>query len=128
MQQLGEPLPDIMCMEIPQPIEESDRLILHGLYADHFGNLVTDLTRDHYDRWLCSARQPARAGFMLRMGETQIDRLNMTFSDAPIGQWVAYFGSSGRLEIAIRQGRAVDSLMTSPGQVTLELTRDMDRD
>jgi len=66
------------------------------VHIDVFGNLVTSFPGGEVEgRWelICANR-----GFELRGGRT--------FSDVPPGRLVCYEGSSGRIEIAVREGSA----------------------
>jgi S-adenosylmethionine hydrolase len=70
------------------------------LWIDDFGNLVT------------SVKPPPRG---LRIAGTEIRTVARTFSKAPPGELFVYEGSMGFLEVAIREGRAVDRLQASVG-------------
>ncbi len=111
---LGEPATDLVQLDVPhpEPIGSGEGLTLHVLYADHFGNLVTDLAADFFDRW---RRQRGSGPIAIRIGDVRIDRISTTYSDVCEGGLVAYFGSSGRLEIALRNGSAADLLHAHPG-------------
>lgn len=114
---LGEPHPQRATLILPQPIPNAAGLELHVLRIDHFGNLITDLTRDEYARWNAGGRV---IKFTTAAGRT-IHGLWSTFSDVPAGEPVAYFGSGGRLELAVHMGRASDALqlrMGSPVQLS----------
>jgi hypothetical protein len=96
----------------PFPITELASLALHGpqplpdgqwkgtiLHVDHFGNLITNL-------------KPTQAGssISVRVKERRIEALSNTFGDVAEGELVAYVGSSGHLEIAVRGGNAAQAL------------------
>ena len=65
------------------------------LHVDHFGNLVTAMTRK-----LCHSTSPR-----VRIGEAMLP-LGRSFVDVAPGEALAYFGSSDRLEVAVRDGSA----------------------
>ncbi len=65
------------------------------IYIDHFGNLITQVTRDEL---------PESPRF--RVGERDIDVLSTTFADVAAGEPVAYIGSAGTLEIGVRERHA----------------------
>ena len=50
------------------------------------------------------------ARLAISLGDTQITALYRTFADVQPGEIVAYVGSSGHLEIAIREGNAAATL------------------
>lgn len=64
------------------------------IYIDRFGNLITNLKINY--RFMGS----------ISINQYNIAGLSRTFSDVNIGELLAYVGSSGLLEIAIRNGRA----------------------
>ncbi|MEX2389745.1 MAG: SAM hydroxide adenosyltransferase, partial [Phycisphaeraceae bacterium] len=71
-------------------------MTLHVLWIDHFGNLITDLRPE---------QQPDGKPTLTLHGQ-RIASIARTFADVDDGEPVAYFGSSGRLEIAVRNGSA----------------------
>ncbi|MAE65252.1 MAG: hypothetical protein CMJ18_13355 [Phycisphaeraceae bacterium] len=106
MASLGDPARDLVRLDLPTPERTADGLTLHVLHADRFGNLVTDLDRQAYDRW--RGDLPLDASGILRIDEVEIGGLSRTYADVPEGAALAYFGSGGRLEIAVRNGSAAD--------------------
>lgn len=92
---------------LPEPWAVGDALELHVLRIDRFGNLVTDLTRQRFDEWQGEAPKGEVA---LQVGNRWIRGLARTFSDAESGAPLAYFGSTGQLEIAVRDGHAAQML------------------
>jgi S-adenosyl-L-methionine hydrolase (adenosine-forming) len=73
-----------------------DEIRGHVVHADRFGNLVTNVGRDLLGQETWSVRLAGRA----------VGPLRRTFGDVARGEWVAYLGSAGRLEIAVRDGSA----------------------
>jgi S-adenosylmethionine hydrolase len=102
IQSLGETLDPgkLHTLELPAPRRESATV----LAIDRFGNVTTNLT----DADLADIAA-------VRGGERWIERISRTYSDVPEGEPVAYLNSAGRLEIAIRNGNASDSLHLHPG-------------
>ncbi len=80
------------CREVEAGLEGQVVLI------DHFGNLVTNVSRQ------------ALAGRVVQsivLGEHRVDRMVQTYGEVPLGHSpVALFGSSGYLEVAVRDGSA----------------------
>jgi hypothetical protein len=76
--------------------------VLHGevIHVDRFGNAVTNLRPGDL---------PAGA-WRLAAGRTELARLERTYGDVTPGAPLAYEGSSGRIEIAIRGGSAEKGL------------------
>jgi hypothetical protein len=109
----GPPLPGMTELALPAVGPLSDDCGGEVLRVDHFGNLVTSLaaTGPLSGRWdlHCDGRR-----FELRGGRT--------FCDVDRGSLVLYAGSSGRAEVAVREGSA--SLLTSARTGTrIRLTR-----
>ena len=100
-QSCGEPVGQWVQLEQPLPSVERDRLVGAVLHVDRFGNLITNLDSAH----LGDAQ-----GWEVRLADRDIGPIRGTFSEVAPGQWVAYIGSSGALEIAIRDGDAASAL------------------
>lgn len=77
------------------------------IHIDAFGNATTNMGRE-------LAEQPGR-GF--RIGDKDIGPLDRTYADVPPGTALALIGSSGLLEIAVRDGSAADQLGLKVGDV-----------
>jgi S-adenosylmethionine hydrolase len=85
---------------------------------DHFGNLITNITAGDLQN-LGDLEAPTQ--LRLTVGHATIEGLSQTFSDVAEGAPVAYPGSSGRLEIAIRNGDAASTLGVQRGaRVTVQ--------
>lgn len=74
------------------------------VHIDRFGNLITDIP---------AARLPARA--VVRVVRLRIPRLSRVFEDVAVGRVLAYVGSAGVLEIAVREGSAAKKLRLGRG-------------
>ena len=119
LEQVGSPIVDLATIQIPQPVLEDDAMILHVVSIDRFGNLITYLTAAHFQQWASSWPD---SSLTLTLPNQQIHQLSLTFSDVAAGQSLAYFGSSGRLEIAVRNANASERFNASVG-TTLRLSR-----
>ncbi len=98
-------------------------LRLHVLYTDHFGNLITDLTPQRWAAWLEEVggeeEGDLAAQCMVRAGKQRWRGIARTFADVAVGSPLAYWGSSGTLEIGIRNGHAARTLSLSPGDTIM---------
>lgn len=109
MEELGEPWERLCTLEQPRPVRRDGMVELHVVHVDRFGNLVTDLrARDVSE---LAGNGPIR--FLI--GNTVIDGISRTYTDVEKGEAVAYFGSAGRLEIAVRDGNAAEALEVGVG-------------
>lgn len=112
---LGTPLMTLETFSLSRPHVSGDVLTCHVVYFDVYGNVFTDLTEDIYDTW--------------HTGPVHIDVRGQripgpltSYSDAALGRPLALFGSSGHLEIAVRNGSAQTHFGLSRGDaVTLHL-------
>lgn len=103
---LGEPFTTPVRLRTPPPRRDADGS-LHGevLTIDRFGNVITNLmTRE-------SAGTVEVAG--------QVARLVRTYGDAAFGEIVALVGSSGFVEIAMRNGSAAGALGIARGEAVV---------
>jgi S-adenosyl-L-methionine hydrolase (adenosine-forming) len=93
---VGDPLPTTpVRLVLPAPFYEGKQVVGEVISVDRFGNLVTNLT---------AAEVPPYAA--LAVEDSEIGPLRRTFSDVESGQLVAYLGSGGQVEIAVRDGSA----------------------
>jgi S-adenosylmethionine hydrolase len=80
------------------------------IHLDHFGNVTTNVPAD----LVTDARR-------IRLGRRSLGPIRQTYADVPIGHALALIGSSGLLEIAIRNGHAANALKLKPGdQLTID--------
>lgn len=101
--QLGVAVTTLVNLNVPQADETPQGLIAVVLTTDHFGNLTTNLTRSQYDGWLVRSGSD---GANVYIKGRAIGPIMHTFADVEPGDPVAYFGGSGRLELAVRHGSA----------------------
>ncbi len=80
----------------------------HVIHVDRFGNLVTDIP---------ASALPGAAS--VRAGAIEIPRLSSTYEDVARGETLAYVGSAGTLELAVREGSARDVLSIGRGAPVL---------
>lgn len=81
------------------------------IHVDHFGNLITNLEG-------AELTGPAEQ-WRVRLGTRTIEGIRPTFAQVAVGEGVAYVGSSGYLELAIRQGNAAAEWQASAGDELL---------
>lgn len=102
---LGSPVRDPVRRAPPQPRQDGAATIGEVVWIDRFGNLVTNI--------------PATAvpsGTVI-VGQQIIGSLARTFADVDPGRLVAYAGSGGTVEIAVRDGSATAVLAAGRGTV-----------
>ena len=130
---LGEEvLPDAL-VKLPLSLPESEQdadgsacMRLRVLYADRFGNLITNLERGFWKNWRTSLLanrgifaaevelEDGDANARIQAGNQTWQGIARTFADARPNELLAYWGSGGRLEIAVRDGNAAMVLALAP--------------
>ncbi|MFN8530769.1 MAG: SAM-dependent chlorinase/fluorinase [Anaerolineae bacterium] len=129
---VGERIVQPKRLPAPQLNIEERRIDGEVLHIDHFGNITTSIGQF---RWVSSGKltlnprfssadavhiDPERA--VIRIGDTQIERIDHIFSDVERGGLLSMVGSSGFLEIAVNQGDAAKRLEIAIGdRVELEV-------
>jgi hypothetical protein len=109
--ELGKPLTEVVTFSLPQPqVLPNGEVVGHVLHIDRFGNLIFDVREGDF---------ALGEGIILEVAGRCIEGLGHTFTDVPAGELVAYVGSSGHLEIALREGDAAQSLGMKRGDEIL---------
>lgn len=89
--EMAKPISDPILLPIRPAMNLTEARILH---IDHFGNATTNVPAELLDK----------------------SKLKQTYSDVRIGQVVRLVGSSGLVELAVRQGSAAKKLKLQVGQ------------
>jgi S-adenosyl-L-methionine hydrolase (adenosine-forming) len=99
LSQFSEPLDEPVLLDLsPSDPDEPRGRIIH---IDSFGNATTNIRQEH----LPDARQ-----LNVKVNRRTIGKLRRTYWDVAPGKPLALIGSSGLLEIAVRDGSASDDL------------------
>lgn len=104
---IGDPIEDFVRLAIPEPRPVSPK-VREGvvLKVDRFGNLITNLPVEDL-----------RSGFVVTVGETQIQTLRPSYAAGAPGEVFLIAGSSGYLEISMNQGSAAEATGVRAGAV-----------
>jgi hypothetical protein len=108
--EVGTPLALWERLRLPRARRVGGRISGQVAHVDRFGNLITNI-----DAALLGG---SRAWDALLDGES-IGPLRSTFADVQAGEWVAYLGSGGMIEVAIRDGAAVEHLSSLENEIVL---------
>ena len=103
MDTLGTPIETLETFPLSRPYVSDDTLICHVIAADVFGNVFLDLTED-------MAGQSHLAYAAIEVSSVLISGMSNSYSDVGVGEPLALFGSSGHLEIAVRNGNTREQL------------------
>jgi S-adenosylmethionine hydrolase len=77
------------------------RVVVH---VDGFGNLITNI-----------AAAAVPEGATMSIGDHRISGLSVSYASVDVGELVAYIGSGGTVEIAVREGSAADVIGAGRG-------------
>jgi len=106
LQEFGKPVTSLTVFPLPRPQPgPRGELIGQVLHIDIFGNVITSIRQEDL-----------RAGrFHLQIAGQHIESLAATYANAEIDQLHAVVGSSGYVEIAVRNSSAAALLSVKPG-------------
>ena len=96
---LGTAITDPIYAPLPIPLTEGDSVVGEVLHVDRFGTLISNITGNSI--------QP---GVAISVAGIDAGPLQRTFADVPSGHLVAFVGSGGTVEIAVRDGNAARTL------------------
>jgi S-adenosyl-L-methionine hydrolase (adenosine-forming) len=97
---LGEPLITVpVRLTSPEPVYQGKAVVGEVISVDQFGNLITNLTTNEVPPY-----------GIVEVEELEVGALSRTFSDVQSGHLLAYVGSGGQVEIAVRDGSAARRL------------------
>lgn len=101
LSQIGTPIDNPVRLEIPQPQRIESGWKAQVMNIDHFGNLSTNLRREHLT---------GMGDLIVQIKDVTIRGLSQTFGEQPSGSLVALINSEGFLEIAEVNGSAARHL------------------
>lgn len=111
----GRPVEDWQRASFPEVTTLGSGLLrTEVLYADHYGNLVTPLGAERLDG--------GAAAWEVELGDARIP-VRRTYADARPGELLALIGSSGSLEVSVREGDAARALSLGPGAAVIARRR-----
>jgi S-adenosylmethionine hydrolase len=105
---LGPPATSWVHLPWPAVDVSPQRIRGEVISVDAFGNLITNIRREDWDRAECEAP-------IIRLSEAHIHGLSCTYGESPAGHLVAVFGSGELLEIAEVNGHAARRLAVGRG-------------
>ncbi len=116
MRALGRPLQACETIDVPVAAERGG--VLHGtvLLADRFGNAITNIDRQAFDAFAGTGR------IRITAGGRPIERVVQTYGEIGPDEVCALFGSTDRLELAVRGGSAAEALGGGAG-LPVEISR-----
>jgi S-adenosylmethionine hydrolase len=122
---LGPPISDPVTLSLPRLQVAAAGVVGQVLHIDHFGNVITSIGQLQWDdNELClepafgDARPPVRldaARTVVVVAGQVVAEVHRTYANIAPGEMLALVGSSGYLEIAVREGSASSILGVCPG-------------
>lgn len=100
---VGPLVGDPVRLPLPEARVTEDQVQGEVLFADTFGNLVTNIE-------VSQLPKGELASLAVEIGWARIEGVHRTYADAERQAMVAVIGSSGRLEVAVREGSALQRL------------------
>ncbi len=97
LEAVGPKLDSLVELDIPTPRKTADRVIGEVMHIDGYGNAISNVHRS--DLGGATVREVLAAG-------RRLGALRRTFADAPQGEPLAYFESTGHLALAVNRGDA----------------------
>ncbi len=106
---LGRELHSWVRLETLEPEMAEGVIKARVVSVDHFGNLISNLSQDRFSR-LAGSRP-----FRIAVGGSILRGIVRSYSDVREGEVLALFGSSGLLEISVRNGNCRQQLQVTRG-------------
>jgi hypothetical protein len=104
LESLGPLVTDPHRSPLPAPHHDGVAVVGEVLYVDRFGTLVSNIGGEQVE-----------PGVRIRVAGTDVGALRRTFGDVERGTLVAFVGSGGTVEIAVRDGSAARLLGVGVG-------------
>ena len=103
LEDLGDGLSSCERLDIPKPLDGGEVITGRAIYADRFGNIVTNIPGSVITN---------SAG--VRAGDVTINSVSANYSDGKEGELIVLAGSSGFLEISVNKGSAYEFFCRLP--------------
>ncbi|HEX4600847.1 MAG TPA: SAM-dependent chlorinase/fluorinase [Gemmatimonadales bacterium] len=101
---LGQSVADPHRDPLPAPVHDGTAVVGEVIYIDRFGTLISNIRGAQVE-----------PGVRIKVAETEVGPLARTFGDVGRGQLVAFVGSGGTVEVAVRDGSAARMLGVGVG-------------
>ena len=104
IQALGASITHPVRVPLPAPRYDGTAVIGEVIYVDRFGTLISNIPTSN-----------VKSGVPIHVAGIAVGPLHRTFADVSRGALVAFGGSGGTVEIAVRDGNAATTLNVSAG-------------
>lgn len=122
---LGEPVQEMVQLYEVEPVIKRDMVLGRVIWVDKFGNLVTNI-----EAGVLVEKYGGLDNLEVTAGGQKTGEIQETFSDVETEENVAYIGSGGHLEIAVRDDSAFELMFPDlPDEIVIlvEPTDEQDR-
>jgi S-adenosyl-L-methionine hydrolase (adenosine-forming) len=110
--ELGTSFDDPVRLQLPKPKQTDRGWRGEVTHIDHFGNISTNIRAEHLGE---AMKQKEK--ILVRLSEREIQGMVNTFGERPVGELIAFIGSTGNLGIAVVNGNAAQLLGAKVGDV-----------
>ena len=107
---LGKEINDYVRIDWPKPIKEVDCLKGEIIYIDRFGNLISNISRKIFDKYI------GNKSFSIHFKNITLKQISSHYLSVSLGEILALWDSSDYLEIAQSLGNAKESLKANIGE------------
>jgi S-adenosyl-L-methionine hydrolase (adenosine-forming) len=111
LESFGPTVEDLTKLTIPQPYVQGEVLCGQIIRVDNFGNLVTNISARELQDFLESGPPRIEAGNLV------IRKLSRIYADGEDGEPLALINSSNLLELAVKLGRASETIGLRNGEI-----------
>ena len=108
----GHLVNDYIRLPIPEPAVEARILTGTVIYVDHFGNLISNISKLHLSELQGATR---KTDFSLRIAGVTIDRIQSNYVQGSKDAPSALINSNGQVEIFLKEGSAAELLKCGAG-------------
>ena len=111
IESIGTPKPSVNHMPMLLPVLDTSFIIGNVIYIDTFGNIITNITRQEFDR----VAKGRRYEILIQSNRYKVKAISNTYNAVEDGEFVAIFNSAGHLEVAQNKGRIASILNLDMG-------------
>jgi len=114
----GDEITDYVRFSLPKPKVTNNTVKGVVLKVDNFGNVITNVTADDVPKLVAQG-----ASFKISVGNKEVSKFALNYSQGAQGEVFAIIGSSGFLEISVNRGNAARALGVQRGaEVSVEIS------
>lgn len=109
LKEFGTTIKNMKCIEIPKPRLTKEKLVGKIIYVDGFGNLISNISRDVFDKFIGDST------FEITIGKARISKISHSYAEAEAKSPIALFNSFQNLEISIKANSCAEKLCLKEG-------------